>query len=170
MRAFALSLLIALTAGSAEAASQAEPSLKEDRDGVRALPLTITNAAPLKLPPQRSVTPPARRAVQASALVGRWAKADPAIWRPVDDCRTAYLEIGKDGQFALRDPRIDLLPLDGRVSFVGADPAEGVTFAGEGSASKGSVRLEPGETARLDRMTLRLEQPFAFGATFVRCR
>ncbi|WP_431856353.1 lysozyme inhibitor LprI family protein [Azospirillum sp.] len=149
---------------------QLQADLKGERDGVRALPLTITEAEPIKLPPQRAGIAPARRAVQLAALNGRWAKADPATRRPIDDCRTAYLEIGKDGQFALRDPRIETLPLDGRVAFTGGDPSDGVGFAGEGSAPRGTLRLEPGESARLDRVALRLEQPFAFGATFVRCR
>ena len=150
--------------------AEVEADLQGERDGVRPLPLTITEAAPLKLPPQRGAAPTARRAVQVSALQGRWAKADPATRRPIDDCRTAYLEIAKDGQFALRDPRIAELPADGRVTFAGNDPSEGVSFGGEGSAPRGTLRLEPGETARLDRVALRLEQPLAFGATFVRCR
>ena len=163
MRILALSVLMILAAGSAGAASL-------EHDGVRPLPLTITEAAPLKLPPQRGGTATARRTVQVAALNGRWAKADPATRRPIDDCRTAYLEIAKDGQFALRDPRIEALPVDGRVTFTGRDPSEGVSFAGEGTAPRGTLRLEPGETARLDRVALRLEQPLTFGATFVRCR
>jgi len=147
-----------------------EADVKAERDGVRALPLTITEAEPIKLPPQRGGTATPRRPVQVAALNGRWAKADPATRRPIDDCRTAYLEIGKDGQFALRDPRIETLPVDGRVAFTGGDPSDGVSFAGEGAAPRGTLRLEPGETARLDRVALRLEQPFPFGATFVRCR
>ncbi|PWC55640.1 lysozyme inhibitor LprI family protein [Azospirillum sp. TSO22-1] len=149
---------------------QLQADLKGERDGVRALPLTITEAEPIKLPPQRAGAAPPRRAVQLAALNGRWAKADPATRRPIDDCRTAYLEIGKDGQFALRDPRIETLPVDGRVAFAGNDPSDGVSFSGEGAAPRGTLRLEPGESARLDRVALRLEQPFAFGATFVRCR
>lgn len=163
----ALSILmipaILMVAGTAAADQTAEG------DGVRPLPLTITEAAPLKLPPQRGGTATPRRAVQVATLNGRWAKADPATRRPIDDCRTAYLEIARDGQFALRDPRIEALPVDGRVTFTGADPSEGVSFAGEGSAPRGTLRLEPGDTARLDRVALRLEQPLAFGATFVRC-
>lgn len=149
---------------------QVQAELKAEREGVRPQPLTITDANPIKLPPQRGGTAPAKRPVQVSALAGRWAKADPATRRPIDDCRTAYMELGKDGQFALRDPRIETLPLESRVAFSGSDPSEGVSFAGEGAAPRGTLRLEPGEAARLDRVTLRLEQPFAFGATFVRCR
>ncbi|WP_448187544.1 hypothetical protein [Azospirillum sp. sgz301742] len=169
MRIPALSFLMTLVAGSVGAASL-ESAPKAESDGLRPLPLTITEAAPLKLPPQRSVPATARRAVQVAALNGRWAKADPATRRPIDDCRTAYMEIAKDGQFALRDPRIEALPVDGRVTFAGSDPSDGVSFAGEGASPRGTLRLEPGETARLDRVALRLEQPLAFGATFVRCR
>lgn len=159
-----------LTRALEQRVAQVQADVKAERDGVRALPLTITEAEPIKLPPQRGGTATLRRAVQVAALNGRWAKADPATRRPIDDCRTAYLEIGRDGQFALRDPRIETLPVDGRVAFTGSDPSEGVGFAGEGTAPRGTLRLEPGETARLDRVALRLEQPFPFGATFVRCR
>lgn len=169
MRILALFVLMApvflMIAGPAGAAD-----LQGERDGVRPLPLTITEAPPLRLPPPRNGTATLRRAVQVAALQGRWAKADPATRRPIDDCRTAYLEIAKDGRFALRDPRIETLPVDGRVTFVGSNPSEGVSFAGEGDAPRGTLRLEPGETVRLDRVALRLEQPLVFGATFVRCR
>lgn len=148
--------------------AQVEADVKAERDGVRPQPLTVTDAAPVRLPPQRSGTLAARRAVQGSALVGRWAKADPAGRRPIDDCRTAYLDIGKDGQVSLRDPRIETLPVDARAVLSGADASEGITFGDEGP--KGTLRLDPGETARLDRVFLRMEQPFAFGAMFVRCR
>ncbi|HYH37464.1 MAG TPA: lysozyme inhibitor LprI family protein [Azospirillum sp.] len=159
-----------LTRVADQRVAQIQADLKGERDGVRALPLTITEAEPIKLPPQRAGTATPRRSVQLAALNGRWAKADPATRRPIDDCRTAYLEIAKDGQFALRDPRIEALPVDGRVAFTGSDPSDGVSFAGEGTAPRGTLRLEPGESVRLDRVALRLEQPFAFGATFVRCR
>ena len=179
MRLLPLSLLMILAAAPAAVAGsdpvQATPpagqsDAKAERDGVRPLPLSITGAAPLKLPPQRGGAAAPRRLVQITTLNGRWAKADPTTRRPIDDCRTAFLEIGKDGQFALHDPRIETLPVDGNIAFTGTDPSEGVGFSGEGAAPHGTLRLEPGETARLDRVALRLERPFAFGVTFVRCR
>lgn len=149
---------------------QLRADLKGERDGVRPLPLTITDAEPLKFPPPRTGTATPYRPVQVTALGGRWAKADPLTRRPIDDCRTAYLEIGRDGQFALRDPRTGAPPVESRIAFAGTDPAAGLEFSGDAAPARGALRLEPGDTARFDRIVLTLEQPFAFGATFVRCR
>lgn len=149
---------------------QLRADLKGERDGVRPLPLTITDAEPPKFPPPRTGTAMPYRPVQVSALGGRWAKADPLTRRPIDDCRTAYLEIGRDGRFVLLDPRTGTPPVESRITFAGTDPVAGLAFSGDTAPARGSLRLEPSDTARFDRVVLNLEQPFAFGATFVRCR
>lgn len=159
-----------LTHALEERTARLRADLLGEGAGVRPLPLTIDAAEPIKLPPQRGAAAVPRRAAAVAALNGRWAKADPTSRRPIDDCRTAYLEIGRDGLFALHDPRIETLPVESRVAITGTDPSEGVSFAGPGAVPRGTLRLDAGEAARLDRVALHLEQPFAFGATFVRCR
>ena len=149
------------TALDAELAARRAPVADE--------PLTVSAAAPPRPAPAQAKASPAKRAVGLPALTGRWAKADPATRTPIDDCRTSYLEITRDGAFSLHDPRIPGFPLEGPLAPGEGDPAEGLPFGGEEGLSAGTLRLDAAEAPRLDRLFVRLEQP-AFGATFVRCR
>lgn len=138
---------------------------------VAELPLTVSDAAagrPLPPIPARPVA--LTRPVTATALSGRWAKADPVNRTPLDDCRTSYLEVSRELSVALVDPRIPGLPVEGRLSVVdGASLYQGVPLSAD-SGAKGTLRLEAAETPRLDRLFLRMEQPMTLGATYVRCR
>jgi len=159
----------ACVAGTMRArAAKLEAELVARNAPVGPVSLSIGDAAPLRLPAavQASAAPPRRPAAMA-ALTGRWSKAEPATGRPLDDCRAAYLEFAGGGAFTLRDPRIPGLPVDGTVA--GGDAMEGAALVGE-SGVHGRVRLDSAEAAHLDGLTLTLNQPFAFGATFVRCR
>ena len=158
-----------LAAGTATATEVRGKAGAETVPPVTARPLSVSNAAMPKLVPVSGKPVPPRRVANAASLVGRWAKADPATRTPLDDCRTSYLEMTRDDGIRLHDPRIEGLPLEGRLDLGEGSPAQGVSF-GKGEGPSGRLRLEPAESARLDRLFLQLERPFVFGATFVRCR
>lgn len=152
-----------------------EASLAARRAPVADQPLVITDAGPLKLAPVQVKPVLPKRQAGAPALAGRWAKADPSTRAPIDDCRTSYLDIvkdqgGKDQAIGLRDPRISGFPVEGKLALAEGDPVQGMAFGADGAGIKGFLRLDAAEIPRLDRLFLRLEQPMAFGATFVRCR
>lgn len=151
-----------------------EEELSTRRTPVADEPLTVSDASPSRLvPPSRGVAGPAppKRRTGAATLLGRWAKADPRTREPIDDCRSSFLELSEGPRLSLHDPRIAAPPLDGPVTVEDGDPTKGVGFAGPGEGdAKGRLTLEAGDTPRLDRLFLRLDQPFVFAATFVRCR
>ena len=164
----------------AERTKALEEDLAARRAPVAAQPLTITDAAPPRAVAQaQAVRLPPKRQAGVAALIGRWSKADPVTRTPIDDCRNSSLEFTKEPAISLHDPRIPGFPVQGRVTFEDGDPVHGVAFRSEGVRSDGArsegvgpagtLRLEPADTPRLDRLFLRLEQPVAFGATFVRC-
>ena len=163
-------------------------ALEDERAARRApvadQPVTITEAAPPRATqaPVRSFLP-RQRQPDAGALAGRWAKADPATRTPIDDCRSSYLEISsgknpRDAAFDLRDPRIDGLPIGGRVTLGDGEPGQGIAFRTDTpqpdkpdtAGILGNLRLDAAEVPRLDRLFLRLDKPLSLGATFVRCR
>ncbi|KAA0581418.1 DUF1311 domain-containing protein [Azospirillum sp. B21] len=142
------------------------------------LPLAVTGAAaPRFVAPQKTV-PPINRKATLAALDGRWAKADPNDRTAIDDCRTSYLEIGADRTLTAVDPRVPQFPLTGRLPAEGdpvqevpvqpLPPAEGATEAAP--APLASLRLLPADSARFDRLILRMAAPATFAAEFVRCR
>ncbi|ANC91290.1 DUF1311 domain-containing protein [Azospirillum humicireducens] len=142
------------------------------------LPLAVTGAAaPRFVAPQTPVPPISRRAT-LSVLTGRWAKADPNDRTAIDDCRTSYLEIGADRTLSAVDARVPEFPLTGRLPTEGdpvqqvpvqpLQPAEGATDAVP--APLATLRLLPADSARFDRLILRMAAPATFAAEFVRCR
>ncbi len=142
------------------------------------LPLAVTGAAaPRFVAPQKTV-PPINRKAALSALAGRWAKADPNDRAAIDDCRTSYLEIGADRTLTAVDARVPQFPLTGLLPADGdpvqevpvqpLPPAEGATEAAP--APLASLRLLPADSARFDRLILRMAAPATFAAEFVRCR
>lgn len=132
------------------------------------LPLAITDAAAPRLVPAAPRPVALTRPVSATALVGRWAKADPVNRAPVDDCRNSYLDVTRDHAVSLVDPRVPGFPIAGTLTGDG-DPGQGAALVVDG-APAGSLRLEAAETPRLDRLVLRMAPPATFAATFVRCR
>jgi len=164
----------------AERTKALEEDLAARRAPVASQPVTITDAAPPRaVAPAQAVPMPPKRQAGVAALIGRWSKADPVTRTPIDDCRGSYLEITKEPAINLHDPRVAGFPVQGRVTVEDGDPVHGLVFRSEGAKSDvsgsmggpaGTLRLDPADTPRLDRLFLRLEQPVAFGATFVRCR
>lgn len=145
---------------------------------VAELPLAITGAAaPRFVEPQRAV-PPINRKATLAAFSGRWAKADPNHRTAIDDCRTSYLEIGADRTLTAVDARVPQFPLTGRLPAEGdplqevpvqpLPPAEGATETAP--APLATLRLLPADSARFDRLVLRMAAPATFAAEFVRCR
>lgn len=155
---------------TAERTKALEDDLSARRAPIADLPVTIIESIPQRLPPALAKPSLPKRPAGVAALTGRWAKADPLTRTPIDDCRTSYLEVSKDAAISLNDPRIPNFPVQGRLTLADADPALGLAFGSDGGAPKGELRLDAAEAPRLDRLFLRLEQPLAFGATFVRCR
>lgn len=155
----------------AERTKALEEDLAARRAPVASQPVTITDAAPPRaVAPVQGVPMPPKRQAGVSALLGRWSKADPATRAPIDDCRSSYLEVVKEPAISLHDPRVASFPVQGRVTVEDGDPVRGLTFKSDGAGPAGTLRLDPADTPRLDRLFLRLEQPVAFAATFVRCR
>ncbi|MBP2298513.1 lysozyme inhibitor LprI family protein [Azospirillum picis] len=159
------------------------------------LPVTVSGAAAPRFPAPPAHPPVIDRKVTLSALAGRWAKAAPADRTVIDDCRSSYLEIGSDLTLHAADPRLPVFPLDGRLAADG-DPLQAVSVlppqGGSGAADRlpaepqpesksgpqpagvpaplGSLRLEPADSPRFDRLVLRIASPAGFAAEFVRCR
>ncbi len=155
---------------TAERTKALEEHLSARRAPVADQPVTVTDAAPPRLPPAAAKPSLPKRPAGVAALAGRWAKADPQTRTPIDDCRTSYLEVSKDAAIRLNDPRIPNFPIQGQLVLTDGDPAQGLAFGADGTGPKGRLRLDAAEAPRLDRLFLRLEQPLSFGATFVRCR
>ncbi|AWK87119.1 lysozyme inhibitor LprI family protein [Azospirillum thermophilum] len=138
------------------------------------LPVTIGEASARPLAPLPARPAALTRPVTAAAFVGRWAKADPQTRSPIDDCRTAYLEVSREMTVSIVDPRIPGLPVEARLpaTLSATLPAEGaqpVPLESDGGA-RGTLALEAAEAPRVDRLLLRLEQPTTLGAVYVRCR
>jgi len=131
-------------------------------------PLTITDAAAPRLVPVPSRPAVLTRPVSATALVGRWAKADPVNRAPVDDCRTSYLDVTREHGVNLIDPRVPAFPIEASLT-TDTDPGQGATLT-TASGPVGTLRLEAADTPRRDRLVLTLAPPATFAATFVRCR
>lgn len=142
------------------------------------LPLAVTGAAAPRFVAPQATVPPINRKATLAALAGRWAKADPNDRTAIDDCRTSYLEIGADRTLTAVDARVPQFPLTGRLPADGdpveqvpvqpLQPAEGATEAA--AAPLASLRLLPADSARFDRLILRMAAPATFAAEFVRCR
>ncbi|PWC32431.1 lysozyme inhibitor LprI family protein [Azospirillum sp. TSO35-2] len=146
------------------------------------LPLTVSGAAAPRLAPVPQQPLAINRQISMTALVGRWAKADPVDRTVIDDCRTSYLEVGRDLTVHAVDSRLPLFPLDGALA-AGGDPQQGVALtrnappAAEGTATAEpvseasvSLRILPADSRGLDRLLLRMAPPATFAAEFVRCR
>ncbi|MBK1841753.1 DUF1311 domain-containing protein [Azospirillum sp. YIM B02556] len=141
------------------------------------LPLSITGAAARQFAAPPPQVPPINRKVALSTLTGRWAKADPNDRTAIDDCRASYLEIGADRSLTAVDPRVPQFPLTGRlaaegdpVQSVAVQPAEPDGTMEEAPAPLAILRLLPADSARFDRLVLRMAPPSTFAAEFVRCR
>ncbi|CAO3445358.1 lysozyme inhibitor LprI family protein [Azospirillum largimobile] len=142
------------------------------------LPLAVTGAAAPRFVAPQATVPPINRKATLAALSGRWAKADPNDRTAIDDCRTSYLEIGADRTLTAVDARVPQFPLTGRlpaegdpvqeVSVQPLQPAEGAAEAAP--APLATLRLLPADSARFDRLILRMGAPATFAAEFVRCR
>lgn len=142
------------------------------------LPLAVTGAAAPRFVAPQTPVPPINRKATLAALAGRWAKADPNDRAAIDDCRTSYLEIGADRSLSAVDARVPQFPLAGRLPAEG-DPVEQVPVQplqpAEGAADAApaplaTLRLLPADSARFDRLILRMAAPATFAAEFVRCR
>lgn len=138
------------------------------------LPVTIGEASARPLAPLPARPAALTRPVTAAAFVGRWAKADPQTRSPIDDCRTAYLEVSREMAVTIVDPRIPGLPVEAKLpagpsAALPADAGQPVPLELEGGA-KGMLALEAAEAPRVDRLLLRLDQPLSLGAVYVRCR
>ncbi|MCG5242105.1 lysozyme inhibitor LprI family protein [Azospirillum doebereinerae] len=131
-------------------------------------PLTITDAAAPRLAPVPARSLAQTRPVSATALVGRWAKADPVNRAPVDDCRTSYLDVTREHGVSLIDPRVPGFPIEAGLT-ADSDPGQGATLT-TANGPVGGLRLEAADTPRRDRLVLTLAPPATFAATFVRCR
>lgn len=141
------------------------------------LPLAVTGAAAPRFVAPQVPVPPVNRKATMAALGGRWAKADPNDRTAIDDCRSSYLEIGADRKLNAVDERVPQFPLTGRLPADG-DPVQEVTvqpLQPEGAAEAAeqplaTLRLLPADSARFDRLILRMAPPATFAAEFVRCR
>ncbi|CAO3422850.1 lysozyme inhibitor LprI family protein [Azospirillum endophyticum] len=140
------------------------------------LPLSVTGAAARQFAAPPPQVPPINRKVALSTLAGRWAKADPNDRTAIDDCRTSYLEIGADRSLTAVDPRVPQFPLTGRLAAEG-DPIQKVAVqpvqpegTTEAEAPLATLRLLPADSARFDRLILRMAPPSTFAAEFIRCR
>lgn len=158
-------LLRVITARKAVLDAQREARGKPVAD----LPLVITDAAAPRLVPVPARPVALTRPVSMSALVGRWAKADPVTRNPIDDCRTSYLDVTRERSVSLTDPRIPGFPIEGRLA-ADTNPTQGVALVDADGATTGTLTLEPAQTSRLDLVELRMAPPATFAATFVRCR
>ncbi|CAO3406687.1 lysozyme inhibitor LprI family protein [Azospirillum largimobile] len=140
------------------------------------LPLAVTGAAAPRFVAPQVPVPPINRKATMAALAGRWAKADPNDRTAIDDCRSSYLEIA-DRKLNAVDARVSQFPLTGRLPADG-DPVQEVTvqpLPPEGAAEAAeqplaTLRLLPADSARFDRLILRMAPPATFAAEFVRCR
>lgn len=140
------------------------------------LPLAVTGAAAPRFVAPQVPVPPINRKATMAALAGRWAKADPNDRTAIDDCRSSYLEIA-DRKLNAVDARVSQFPLTGRLPADG-DPVQEVTvqpLQPEGAAEAAeqplaTLRLLPADSARFDRLILRMAPPATFAAEFVRCR
>ncbi|MBY6263302.1 DUF1311 domain-containing protein [Azospirillum sp. 412522] len=157
------------TALEAERQARARP--------VEDLPLSVTGAAARRFAAPEPQAAPFDRKVALSTLAGRWAKADPNDRTAIDDCRTSYLEIGANRVLTAVDPRVPQFPLAGRLAAEG-DPVQKVAIQPvqpegaleEPPAPLATLQLLPADTARFDRLILRMAPPSTFAAEFVRCR
>ncbi|MFD1623234.1 hypothetical protein [Azospirillum griseum] len=136
---------------------------------VTGTPLTITDATAPRIVAASQRPVALTRPVSVNVLVGRWAKADPINRTPIDDCRNSYFEVTREQAVALIDPRVPGLPIEGRLAAT-TEFSQGVQMVGSNGQTKAFLRLDAAETPRLDRLTIRLDPPSSFAATFVRCR
>lgn len=144
---------------------------------VEDLPLSVTGAAVRRFAAPEPQVAPIDRKVALLTLAGRWAKADPNDRTAIDDCRTSYLEVGANRILTAVDPRIPQFPLTGRLA-AESDPVQKVAVqpvqpegpAEEAPVSLATVQLLPADSARFDRLILRMAPPSTFAAEFVRCR
>lgn len=141
------------------------------------LPLAVTGAAAPRFAAQPPRVAPVNRTVTLSALAGRWAKADPNDRTAIDDCRSSYLEISAERSLHAVDARLPQFPLEGTLA-ADADPTRemAVLPAADQSAADAAgrpvatLRLLPADSARFDRLVLRMAPPATFAAEFLRCR
>lgn len=132
-------------------------------------PVVLSDAAAPRLVPIQARPATLTRPVSITALVGRWAKADPVSRSAIDDCRSSYLEVTREQTVSLVDPRIPGFPVQGRLAAT-AEFSKGVSLIDANGDAKALLHLEAAETPRLDRLTVRMGAPSTFAASFVRCR